>query len=80
MLATADGQNDAIAALIAAKANREARTRSGIRPLDIAAERSDTADDAAPARRHAGERRRAPVHRGRSRHADAPPSRAMASR
>lgn len=41
MLATAAGRADAVAALIAAKANREARTRSGIRPLDIAAERSD---------------------------------------
>lgn len=43
MLAAAAGQNDAMAHLIAAKANCEARTRSGIRPLDIAAERQDTA-------------------------------------
>lgn len=42
MLATAVGQNDSMKFLIAAKANREARTRSGIRPLDIAAERQDT--------------------------------------
>ena len=42
MLAAAAGQNDSIKRLIAAKANREARTRSGIRPLDIAAERQDT--------------------------------------
>ena len=43
MLATANGKSDVAAELIAAKANREARTRSGIRPLDIAAERNDTA-------------------------------------
>ena len=42
MLAAAAGQNEAIAHLLAAKANCEARTRSGIRPLDIAAERRDT--------------------------------------
>ncbi len=42
MLAVAAGQNETAARLIAAKANREARTRSGIRPLDIAAERQDT--------------------------------------
>ena len=42
MLATAAGRTDAIVALLAAKANREARTKSGIRPLDIAAERNDT--------------------------------------
>jgi lipoprotein-anchoring transpeptidase ErfK/SrfK len=43
MLATANGKSDVVAELLSAKANREARTRSGIRPLDIAAERSDTA-------------------------------------
>ncbi len=43
MLAAANGRNDVAAELIADKANREARTRSGIRPLDIAAERNDTA-------------------------------------
>ena len=43
MLATANGRTEAVAELVADKANREARTRSGIRPLDIAAERSDTA-------------------------------------
>ena len=43
MLATANGKSDVVAELVAAKANREARTRSGIRPLDIAAERNDTA-------------------------------------
>ena len=42
MLATAADQTEAMKFLIAAKANREARTRSGIRPLDIAAERKDT--------------------------------------
>ena len=43
MLAAANGKNDAAAELLADKANREARTRSGLRPLDIAAERGDTA-------------------------------------
>ncbi len=42
MLATAAGRTEAVTALLAAKANREARTKSGIRPLDIAAERNDT--------------------------------------
>ena len=42
MFAVAAGRTEAAAALIEAKANREARTRSGIRPLDIAAERNDT--------------------------------------
>ena len=42
MLATAADQTESMKFLIAAKANREARTRSGIRPLDIAAERKDT--------------------------------------
>lgn len=42
MLATATGRTEVVTALLAAKANREARTRSGIRPLDIAAERNDT--------------------------------------
>ena len=42
MLATAAGRTDAVTALLDARANREARTRSGIRPLDIAAERGDT--------------------------------------
>ncbi len=42
MLATAVGRTEAITALLDARANREARTKSGIRPLDIAAERSDT--------------------------------------
>ena len=41
MLATAAGQADAMKFLLDAKANREARTRSGMRPLDIAAERQD---------------------------------------
>ena len=41
MLATAAGQSDAMKFLLDAKANREARTRSGMRPLDIAAERQD---------------------------------------
>ena len=43
MLAVANGRTEAAGELIAAKANWEARTRSGIRPLDIAAERNDTA-------------------------------------
>ena len=43
MLATAAGKTDAMALLIAAKANCEARTHSDTRPLDIAAERDDTA-------------------------------------
>ena len=43
MLAVAAGRTETVAALLDAKANREARTRSGIRPLDIAAERNDTA-------------------------------------
>ena len=43
MLATACGKIDMVGALLIAKADREARTRSGIRPLDIAAERNDTA-------------------------------------
>ncbi len=42
MLATAAGRTETITALLTAKANREARTKSGIRPLDIAAERGDT--------------------------------------
>ena len=42
MLATAAGQPEAMQFLLDAKANREARTRSGMRPLDIAAERQDT--------------------------------------
>lgn len=42
MLATAAGKIDAMQFLIKAKANCEARTRSDTRPLDIAAERSDT--------------------------------------
>lgn len=42
MLATAAAQTESMKFLIAAKADREARTRSGIRPLDIAAEREDT--------------------------------------
>ncbi len=42
MLATAAGRSDAIVTLLEAKANREARTKSGMRPLDIAAERNDT--------------------------------------
>ena len=41
MLATAAGRTEAVTALLAAKANREARTRSNMRPLDIAAERDD---------------------------------------
>ena len=43
MLATAAGQEDAMRFLLDAKANREARTRSGMRPLDIAAEKQDIA-------------------------------------
>ena len=43
MLAAANGKSDMVAELLADKANREARTRSGLRPLDIAAERNDTA-------------------------------------
>ena len=42
MFAVAAGRSEIVAALLEAKANREARTRSGIRPLDIAAERNDT--------------------------------------
>ena len=41
MLAVAAGQADTMKFLLDAKANREARTRSGMRPLDIAAERQD---------------------------------------
>ena len=41
MLATAAGQADTMKFLLDAKANHEARTRSGMRPLDIAAERQD---------------------------------------
>ncbi len=41
MLATAAGKTDAMQFLINAKANCEARTRSDVRPLDIAAERND---------------------------------------
>ena len=41
MLATAAGKTDTMQFLIKAKANCEARTRSDIRPLDIAAERND---------------------------------------
>ena len=43
MLATAANKMEAMQFLIKAKANTEARTRSDIRPLDIAAERGDTA-------------------------------------
>ena len=43
MLATAAGQTDAMSLLIAAHANREARSHSGLHPLDIAAERDDIA-------------------------------------
>jgi lipoprotein-anchoring transpeptidase ErfK/SrfK len=43
MLATAAGKTDAMNLLIAAHANREARTRSGLHPLDLAAERDDIA-------------------------------------
>lgn len=43
MLAVAAGQTEAMQFLIKSKANCEARTRSDIRPLDIAAERGDTA-------------------------------------
>jgi lipoprotein-anchoring transpeptidase ErfK/SrfK len=42
MLATAAGKIDAMEFLLGAKANREARTKSNVRPLDIAAERGDT--------------------------------------
>ena len=41
MLATAAGKTDTMQFLIKAKANCEARTRSDVRPLDIAAERND---------------------------------------
>ncbi len=41
MLAIANGQKDTAALLLGAKANREARTLSGLHPLDIAAERND---------------------------------------
>ena len=43
MFATAYGRTDAMTLLVGAKANREARTHSGLRPLDLAAERGDTA-------------------------------------
>ena len=43
MFATGYGRAEAMTALLAAKANREARTRAGLRPLDLAAERGDTA-------------------------------------
>ena len=43
MFATGYGHADVMTALLAANANREARTRSGFRPLDLAAERGDTA-------------------------------------
>ena len=41
MLAIANGKLDTAALLIAAKSNVEAQTRSGLRPLDIAAGRND---------------------------------------
>ncbi len=41
MFAVAYGHNDATTFLLAAKANREARTHTGLRPLDLAAERGD---------------------------------------
>ena len=41
MLATAAGKTDTMQFLIKARANCEARTRSDVRPLDIAAERND---------------------------------------
>lgn len=41
IVATAYGKTDAMTMLIAAKANVEARTRAGYRPLDLAAERGD---------------------------------------
>ena len=41
MLATAAGQTEAMSLLLAAHASREARTRSGLHPLDLAAERDD---------------------------------------
>ena len=41
MFATVYGRADAMTALIAAKANVEARTHAGLRPLDLAAERGD---------------------------------------
>lgn len=41
MLATTAGKVEAMGVLIAAGANREARTRSGLHPLDLAAERDD---------------------------------------
>jgi lipoprotein-anchoring transpeptidase ErfK/SrfK len=43
MLATAAGKIEAMGVLLAAHANREARTRSGLHPLDVAAERDDVA-------------------------------------
>ena len=43
MFAVTYGQTDAMNLLLAARANREARTHAGLRPLDLAAERGDTA-------------------------------------
>ena len=43
MFAVTYGRTEAMNMLLAAKANREARTRAGLRPLDIAAEIGDTA-------------------------------------
>ena len=43
MLAVAAGKEDTTALLLAAKANSEAKTAGGMRPLDIAAERDDIA-------------------------------------
>lgn len=43
MLASTAGQTEAISLLLAAHANREARSHSGLHPLDLAAERDDIA-------------------------------------
>ena len=43
MLATAAGQTEAMSLLLTAHASREARTHSGLHPLDLAAERDDIA-------------------------------------
>lgn len=42
MFAATSGETEAITALLAAGANREARTKSGLHALDLAAERGDT--------------------------------------
>ncbi len=66
MFATAYGHTDAMTFLLSAKANREARTRSGLRPLDLAAERGDIDAMQALIGVTPDERGGAPVHRRRS--------------